>query len=159
MLLRLAGLFHREVTAAVIGTVLCVGTLSIFIAAAVLANEDRRSEARVNQNANGTAGEQGENVSESRPDATNQVREAEEGAGARGETRRGGSSPEDGHNIELTDVKTTLSAGLWNSLGLCAAEPPELELSDDGPPPSARELKLCEEVALLRARLAEKDAV
>ena len=51
MLLRLAGLLQTEFAASVVGCLLCIVTLAVFGTAAVLANDDRRAEARASEKA------------------------------------------------------------------------------------------------------------
>ena len=49
LLLRIVGLFVREVAAAVVGTLLCVATVVVFMGALVVANNDRLNEKRAEQ--------------------------------------------------------------------------------------------------------------
>ena len=46
LLLRIVGMFENEVASAVVGTLLCLATMGVFVAALALANKDRVGEQR-----------------------------------------------------------------------------------------------------------------
>ena len=62
--LRLGGIFQKPLAAAVAGTLLCISTLGVFVAAVVLANNDRRADARA-QCMDSYAGERHDAISDS----------------------------------------------------------------------------------------------
>ena len=142
LLLRIAGMFERELPAAIVGTLLCVATVAVFAASLGIANTDRLNEQRAarrgsttdNTNDNDTSTEPVEielvdMVHEAGSDQAPRLREV--GGELEGGATRGRSSPREDETKgeELDDAKPF--ALPWSSLlvlgnsTLCGAEPAE----------------------------------
>ena len=118
MQLRLAGLFQRESSAVGIGVALCGATLAVFVAAAVLTNGDRLSEARAKRTEDASE-QQAEVVVEPLPDGTaTQAQGAEEGK--EGQDEENGEA-EAGVAADAASPSVSWEAGLM----LCGELPAE----------------------------------
>ena len=151
MQLRLAGLFQRESSAVGIGVALCGATLAVFVVAVVLANGDRRSEARAKRTDDASE-QQAEVVVERLPDGTT--------------TQAQGAEVKEGQDEENRAAEAGVVAGvaapsvLWNAGRMLCGE---LPAEDSGRMGGGRNddtatlARRNQELATALAQLAQKD--
>ena len=138
LLLRITGMFQRPSAAVAVGTLLCIATVGVFVAAFVLANIDRRKENRAIRErltASGTSDGTSTERSEIEIELVDMTQEAgfetaqmqsrdaagklDEGAPA----RRGSASPREEEKNEESPSSWSSSLLVLGNSALCGAEP------------------------------------